>query len=235
MKPDDPQLILAASPIGRSKLEHFFDYGPDTVAWQVEHPGTFRYAGWNLETGDRARIVDGKCWEARNGERKTLRVYLDGSVLFHAAADWTFLGWGKDPEEYLNKPRLNSVAIVEVIASFTQFLANLIPHFEAVPELLQFVAKIENGRVGTGFLYVVAGTVRSPEYRSESEPYPLSTASIETSVQVEVSELRHDPSYAAYALLERLLAEFSMPSNRIPYIAADSRGRRVDVEAIKRI
>jgi hypothetical protein len=229
-----PTVTFASSPESPRGLTNFFDVGPGTVSALVERPGTFRYAGWNLETLDSARLVDGAYWEVRNGERKHLRVSENGEVVFRALADSSFLGWGRDEGDFQQRPRLNSIALVEVTASFVYFIADLLPHFSSSPGRINVLIAIENARIGSNYLYVVPGKTNSVAWISDSPKYPLRKESAELRITLDAANLVADRDAAAYLIVERLFAQFSMPPKDVPYVDLNQ-PRRVDVKGIREI
>ena len=74
------------------RVKNLFDAG--SVKALLENPGSLRYAGWDLETRDTARIVKGEYLEVSLGDLKTIQLYEDGMLLARAKADEEFLAWG---------------------------------------------------------------------------------------------------------------------------------------------
>lgn len=96
--------------------------GSENAFMLVKNPPYFRRAGWDLQTLDNPKIIDGKYLEARNGDRKILRVYRDGMVIFAGLADTSFLAFGLDKDEQRGYKAVRALAVVELIANFSQFL-----------------------------------------------------------------------------------------------------------------
>jgi len=96
--------------------------GNSPVVQLVEKPPSFRHAGWDLQTLDRAKPIAGEYLQAANGDRKVLRVFRDGQII--AAGDSNFFGHGvnKDPDQPF---ALNGLAIAEFITNFVNFSLKL--------------------------------------------------------------------------------------------------------------
>ena len=103
-----PLIVLGTEIKERFTLDNFFNEENNPLYDLLKDPPHLRYSGWNLLTLDRPRIKDGKCWEVKNGDRKTVRIYRDGSLVAVAYADDSFLGWGSNHEDFLKFPQLNN-------------------------------------------------------------------------------------------------------------------------------
>src|SRR4051812_2011724 len=122
----NPTYIVSGAPAEPNRLKNLFASGPETIASVLERPPVFRYAGWSLETLDQAHIVGGEYLEVKNGPRKTIRVFEDGTVLLRADAGPDFLGWGRDEITFPKSPQLHSLAAIEVTTLFVHFYATLL-------------------------------------------------------------------------------------------------------------
>src|SRR5205085_1031727 len=148
-----PSYIISARPSRPNRLEDLFAFGENSIASMLANPGSFRYAGWTLETLDQPRIVGGEYLEVMNGPRKVIRLYEDGTLLFKADAGPAFLGWGRDEDDYAKKPRLHSLAAIEVTTSFVHFYARLLPYFDQPVTDINFHLQIIDAKVGENYLY----------------------------------------------------------------------------------
>jgi len=231
-----PKLTLSAAPVQPSILKRFFEHGEDTPMHLLEHPTSFRYAGWDLETLDRARIKEGQYWEVVNGERKTIRLYEDGTLLFTVWADNSFLGWGQDSDSFRGNPRLNSLALVEATTNFVFFYNQLIQYFEEKPSDIQFKIKFSNMILENGkSIYLdpapVGALFRTPF--SEQE-FKATKDIIENDKVLKTDLIESRPEIAAYKVLERIFLCFNTPTNKIPYTGEVDGTKYVDIEAFKK-
>src|SRR5688572_10585314 len=107
-----PLFVYVARPTTKVHLRGLFERG--SLKDLLEKPGSLRYAGWNLETQEQARIVKGEYLEVAVGDWKTLQLYEDGMLLAKVKADADFLAWGSRSDEGFEKrPRLNPLALIE--------------------------------------------------------------------------------------------------------------------------
>jgi len=97
--------------------EDIFTSGSKTIKL-MEDPPRLRRMGWDLQTLNQARLIEGEYLEVTNGERKLLKVYRDGQHVFAAGMDFFGHGVNKDEVERVN---LNLLAVAELITNFVIF------------------------------------------------------------------------------------------------------------------
>jgi len=83
-----------------------------------------------MSTGDQARTVKGEYLEIGYPDWKMIRVYQDGPVILRAAADHELLCWGREEPQFLERPRVNPVALVELTYSFVKLCSDLLRFYE---------------------------------------------------------------------------------------------------------
>lgn len=225
-----PLFILGAAPTKKIELPDFFQEDGSFFKL-LKDPPYLRYSGWNLLTLDYPKIVDGQCWEVRNGDRKTIRLYRDGSFVAVAYADNTFLGWGQSDEDFKNSPRLNSLAIIEYVYEFVELYRNLLSNLNSAMEI-RFDVSVKNSKVEDKNLYLVAQRVNDPFYGLMGETGELKKdfdEQIFTEFQIDNKD---SSKYIAFKILEKLFNRFSIASNKIPYTKVDEANRRfVDIDS----
>lgn len=225
-----PLFILGAAPTKKIEIPNFFQ--EDSPFFKLlKEPPYLRYMGWNLLTLDHPKIVDGQCWEVRNGDRKTIRLYRDGSFVAVTYADNTFLGWGQSDEDFQKSPRLNSLAVIEYVYEFVELYRNVITNISNV-EKIRFDICIKNSKVGDKNLYAVAQRIDSPFYGLMGETGELNKdfeEQIFTDFQVDNKD---SSKYVAFQILAKLFNRFSIASDKIPYTKVDEVNRRfVDIDS----
>jgi hypothetical protein len=201
----------------------------------LKNPPYLRYAGWNLNTLDYPKIKEGKCWEVKNDDRKTIRVYRDGSLIAIGYADDSFLGWGQDHEEFIKFPLLNSLAIVEYTYEFVEFYRNILKYIKKIKNI-EFAIGIKNLQAfEIRKLYFNPSEVSDYLYAYEREKLVPATQDFYASINTDVAT-DYDSKYIAYRLLSEFLLNFNTPTDKIPYMAKDEFGKGyVDIEKIKLI
>lgn len=229
-----PLYILAAAPYEPSKVR-VFESGTGSISDLLLRESGIRYAGWDLSTGDRPKIVKGEYLEAKIDGVKKINIYEDGRFVCWVAADPNFLAWPSREEEFLKKPRLNPVAIIEITYNFVNFYNKLIPFFTKAPQKLRFVIQLKNTFLNQDTkLYLVPGGLKSIEWLIDRTRYPAPESDMDRNIDIDVDELKKETSHVAYLLIEKLYLWFGLGKDCIPYISKDAEGKEiVDIEKIK--
>ena len=110
----------------------------------MEQPPVFRNSGWDLQTLDRAKPVAGEFLEVMNGDRKILRIYRDGQIVF--TGDEAFFGHAVNNEDGTEKKNFyfNGLGVAETIANFTNFSFNAARYFNEPINKLIFKIEVFN-------------------------------------------------------------------------------------------
>ena len=122
-------LVLTAYPERSSDLSTIFSSTEGSIRRQFENPPILRHGGWSLETLDQAKIMRGEMIRVVNGPRKVMDLYRDATLIFGGLADESFLAWAGN-----GKPRINSLAIVEVVYNFVNFYKIVLTDCREMPE-----------------------------------------------------------------------------------------------------
>jgi len=225
-----PQLVIAARPATVAHFKDLFTTGTESITSILEKPGSFRHAGWTLETLDQARIVNGEYLEVKNGDRKTIRVYEDGTLLARVNADSSFLGWGQSAADFAKRPRLNPLAAIELVASFVHLYARLIPYLDRQPDEICLHVELTDAKVEERYLYTTAGELHSIAWIFDDDKRALTSGHAEKDVSLQTSDTLEDTNYAAFKVVERLFLLFGVAPNDIPYTTELKGRRRIDVD-----
>jgi len=225
-----PLFVLGVAPTSKIAISNFFAEENEFVKL-LEKPPYIRYMGWNMLTLDHPKIVDGQAWEVRNGDRKTIRFYRDGSLVSVVYADNSFLGWGQSDEDFQNNPKLNVLAVIEYVYEFVELYRNMVNNFEGINEV-RFNVGLKNSRVSDKNLYIIP--------RPLSDPFPsvhgtTGTLSKDFETQVFTNfqvDNKDSSKFVAFKILEELFGRFGIPSDKIPYTNVDEVNRRyVDINS----
>jgi hypothetical protein len=227
-----PMYVLSAIPLATTRFPNFFESGPESMMACLERPGGFRRGGWDLGTGGQARIVGGEYLEVASGSEKVIHLYEDGTLLFRAEAD-SFLAWPLDPDKFKQRPRLNTLGIIEVTAAFVHFYRRLLPRLERDPGRVRFRIEMVDASVEGKKLYVVPYPVLSLGWQWDDEKYPIAEDHRRKDEEATTSEVQQDPDHVAYRLVERLFLFFGVPSDKIPY-AKQEELKRIDVASFSK-
>lgn len=231
---DSPIYVISVSPLTKSTLKRIFESSPDSLMHLLEHPGSFRYAGWDLNTLDRAKIVSGDYLEVVNGDRKRIQLYEDGTLILKVLADHRFLSWGRNYEEFIEKPRLNTLALIEVTTNFVHFYKKVIEFFEKVPEKVRFDLLLKNIIIDGKAMYIVPYKPNSLEWLFDNPRYESQENEINISLEIFTDDISNKPSRVSYVLVEKVLLKFGIPVDKIPYTKEDNGEKVISVDDIKK-
>lgn len=228
---ENPVFIYSMAPRGSSSVRNFFEAGP--LHELLEKPGELRRSGWDLNTRDYAKIVKGEYLELRNGERKVIRLYEDGSLLVRASAHADFLGWGRGDAEFKRTPRLNPVAVIEFTYNFTNLCAKLMEFLQPAPRTIEIRVEIKNAFFGDSKLYMIPYGTGTYAWHFDDPQFQAPEASMVRQIDVSTEELASKPGVVAYSLVQKIYTWFGISTDKIPYISAEPDGKRfVDPQKI---
>ncbi len=108
----------------------------------LANPAYIRKSGWNLLTLDKPVVIGGKYLQVTNGERKIIRLYRDGNIIFGASTDEDFLGHATTSKGFAGA--INALAATEVITEFVIFCEMMRLHFKFPINLLMVKMNLFN-------------------------------------------------------------------------------------------
>src|SRR5712691_2073155 len=111
---EGPVLYLSAAPAEPASIPDLFR--SEAVKRIIEQPPVTRENGFNIINYERAEIVDGDHYLI-DAWRKRIELYKDGTFI----AIGTFaelLGWPRDEDEFVQNPKVNSLALIEFTHDF---------------------------------------------------------------------------------------------------------------------
>jgi len=179
--------------------------------------------------------------EALTARTRRLRVYADGTVIFRASADGSFLCWPRDMENRL----VNPVVVADSMVSFTRFVRGLVLLMTHRPDQMDFGVELRNAAVSEPPLKFYAGRLRRdlelftiPDHhlRSVGEVSPKRSVMVSTH-EIVASDQVEDFSGAdavAFLLVVQFYDMFGFGDADIPYVERTGAQPRIAIEAFKR-
>lgn len=228
-----PYYTLGAFPTAHVRLKGFFAEAQDSPGWLLTQSPRFRGAGFDLSTSGYGQLVDGEYWEAASGDRKRVRLYQDGTLLFRARADSAFLGWGQDPGAFATHPALNPVAVVESHAAFCAVYSLLLQHLSAPAASIRVNLAFQDGAIGTRRLFLTNYHKDGVRRWDDPKQHPIHALDASDKVDIAYEVMRTAPMRAAYTLLLRFYGLFDADQDLIPFVRVAGGVGEVDLEAIK--
>lgn len=230
-----PSYVIAAMVPPGNRVREFHSESPTAVRHLLRNAGELRHAGFDLGIDELAQPGPDGSLETVQGQRKRLRLFQDGTLIFCALADDSFLGWARSPEAFLAQPRLAPVPVVEVHASFVTVYSSLLASLQESPAEVMFKLVLRNFVLDNGQrLYLTEHVTGETWEWIDRRRYPVEAALPEATVTSGASDVRTDPLAVAYRLVEAFVALFDMPASMIPFVVETAGIRRIDVSAIGR-
>lgn len=226
-----PTFVYAAIPNEACSFKNFFD--ESSVKRLLENPGELRYAGWDLQTRDTARIIKGEYWEVKSGERKFLNLYEDGGLIAKVSAGPDFLGWGRTESEFQSSPRLNPVALVEFTYNFVRLYAKMFEFLEPSPNTVNLRVEIRDAIFDGAHLYLNPYGTGTYAFLFDEDRFAANESRMIRDIDVNAALLVERPEIAAYLLVEKIYVWFGVPTDKIPYVTNDRGTKIVDFHLIK--
>lgn len=219
-----PLYILAAAPDQKVEFERFLDTGEGSPKHLLEKPPYIRYMGWNMLTLDQSKIRNGSYWEVKNGERKTIQMHRDGSLVAIAYADNSFLGWGQSVEEFVNNPKLNALALIEYTYEFVEFFRRMIEYFDGV-ESVTFRIELKNTELENGKKLSLHPSLRDIPIRLLDKG-GFVEKDFSLSIKKSLDKGIYKTEYVAFSIIQEIFLKFGITPDKISYTQVDNKGRR---------
>ena len=211
-----------------NKIVNIFGGAESPVAKLMENPPSFRNSGWDLQTLDHAKPVAGEYLEAVNGDRKILRLYRDGQIVF--SGDEQFFGHGanKDNDEDVPEKNIfsfNGLGIAEAVANFTNFSFKMAEFSEEPVNKIIFKIEIFNpNKTALGLKNIV---------RNFPWPESVGEMHLDFAQREIVIPFSKDFKFekAAYNILAELFFFFGLSEDRFWYVNKET--KEVDLNFFK--
>jgi len=234
-------IVLIAYPEERGgELKSLFIDTAESIAKKLEKPplgaGKIRAGGWDLETGSKAKIVEGK-FRRVSGDTKVIDLYKDGMLILSASADEEFLAYGTE-----SGLRINSIALIELIYNFLSFYREVLKDFTVKPSNVSVTFGFRGMHSDGKKTYLAKGPEikdnrrlvsrgLEPRYEAPEDDYlekrpitiNLKTGNFENN---KIGEI-------AYKVVEKIYLWFDVPSNHIPYVKTENSVKIIDIEQIR--
>lgn len=223
-KPSDfPIFFIGAVPDKPVHIKNFFESGDKGVKKILQEPDNIRHMGWNMETLDTPKLFPGGYWLVKNGERKVIRFYKDGSLVVRAFASEEFLGWGTNKEGDENHQYLNPLALIEFIFEFTRSYQKLIESAEGDFTYINYKFGFKNTGENEKRLQMHQGLFKVRDY------FVSGDFSEEFSGLVEKSHF--SPGEHAFEIIKIIFAHFGLEETNIKFREVNESSGKTEINA----
>jgi len=221
------RMILSAVPLPPSELKTLFQSGEGSIRRLLERPPTVRASGWDLETGGDAQTVRGQLVRVSSGDRKTLELYRDGTLLFVCRADDWFLAWASPR----GRQRINPLALVEVTLSFMNFYHHVLGDLIQQPKEIQVRVDFRDLHAGGQKTSLVPHALGTFAQVLEMEVHEAPDNDLTLAKKFSAKDF--EPAVAAYTIVREIYLWFGIDDDKIPYVNRDSSTPMVDIDSIR--
>jgi hypothetical protein len=234
--------VLFCRPRGEAIIRDFFDPYGELFTLLVRPPET-RNGSFGMRMAVQPRLEDAEYWElhgrdAFSGRTRRLRIYADGTTIFRAPADESFLCWPHQLEYFF----VNPVVVADSAVTFCRLWYEVLELMSRKPDSVELGVELRNAGSAEPPIKLYEGPLRpqsgvspptSRELHGVGEKSPRRTSTSDVS---EFMPRTNDSKYSgadavAYSLVKQCYDIFGLDETTIPYVARDLGRPRIAVEA----
>jgi hypothetical protein len=227
-----PFYVLTASVAPGNRVRGFHGTEPGSGASLIADIPRFRSGSFDVAIPGWPDPGPDDSLELKWDERKILRLYQDGTLVFRARADFDFLGWGVEPHAFPKFPKLDPLVVVEVNTSFVHRYRAVVESLKSFPDRVFFHLSLHNS-AQNGVRLFLTEYLRGMVDWSTATRYPIQMDPAEEELTVAAKTLIDAPNAAAYEVVRTFATMFDMPEEKIPFIDRTGDQPEIDLEAIK--
>lgn len=236
MANNERMIILIATPKEKlGELKSLFTNEEGSIKKRLENPqlnaGKIRYMGWDLETLDQGKIIEGQFIRVKNGDRKTIDLYKDGTLILSALADENFLAHASK-----DGLKINSIAMIELVYNFISFYREVIEDLTIKPDAILVEFRLVNMWFNNEKSYLTAGPIDA-RFPSDKHEAPANNCSLESPINFKVEDFENGKiGEIAYKVVKEIYLHFgiSLDNGNIPYTKTENSVVSIDIEKIKK-
>lgn len=217
-----PYYSIATAPVESAEVETFLSLTNDSISKVLENPRSLRYAGWDMGTGDRARLIGGELRRVKSDQYKLLDLYKDGTLILVCTADESLLGWGNT----FGKGRINPLAFIEITYMYFDLYSEVIKRFSSPVNSLQVIVKFGNLISDDTKVTLAPHSVGSWSQKDKFYQHPAPENGFSFSYKSDISG--YDVATIAYQIVRGVYAWFGIEEDKIPYVTSERTGISVD-------
>jgi hypothetical protein len=218
-----PIFFIGAIPDKPVRIKNFFESGDDSVKKILQEPDNIRRMGWNMETLDTPKLSPGGYWLVKNGERKVIRFYKDGSLAVRAYASEEFLGWGTNKTDDETHQYLNPLALIEFVLEFTRTYQKLVESVEGDFKFINYKFGFKNTGEGERKLQMHQGLFKVRDY--------FISGDISEEFSGLVEKGRFSPGEHAFEIIKIIFSYFGLEETNIKFRATNEKTGKTEISA----
>ncbi len=227
-------ITLIAYPKEKSaELKSLFTNEEGSIKRKLEDPplnaGKIRHAGWSLETLDRGKIIEGQFVRVQNGDRKTIDLYNDGTLIFTGLADESFLAHAS--QDGLS---INSIGLIELVYNFISSYREVINDLTNKPSIISIEFRFFNMHLGGKKTYLIEGPIDAL-FLGEKHEALQNDYSLKNPIDFNVQDFEAEKvAETAYKVIEKIYLWFGISLDKIPYTKIENSVMSINIEQIRK-
>lgn len=228
-----PHYVVGAAVDRGNRIARFHREGAaDSMRYRLRNAGELGPFAYDIATDTPGEAGPGDSLEAQT-DRKHLRVYNDGTILFRCVADDTFLGATRNAAAFQHAPRINPVVVVEMHASYVTFVAEMLGRLASPSQNVVFAFGLRNPTNLAGERVFLTNRVMPGGLEVDLQRYPLERTPPDAEVSVNAAEVQAAPLRVAYRLVEEFYAMFDFDGAPIPFTFHVDGHTEIDLNALR--
>lgn len=228
-----PFYVVTASVAPGNRVVNFHGADSGSASALIASIPPFRHGSFDLAVPAWPEPGPDDSLELRLDERKMLRLYQDGTLVFRARADHEFLGWGVEPNYFPRFPKLNPLVVVEVNTSFVHWYRAIVQQLKHPTDQVFFHLSLHDFTQEGIRLFLTKYFSKGRVDWGTVTKYSVQTDPAEEEFRVPISELLEAPNRVAYEVVRTFVSMFDMPETEIPFVVRDEDRPEIDLERIK--
>jgi hypothetical protein len=225
-----PTIALSAVPGRTLDLTKLFESNTSELVRLVESPPQLRSSGFNLGTGERSKIINGKLRRAVDAGYKVIEVHRSGLVVFVNDGGHNGLCWGRASRQQQAR-LINQIALIEMVYLFCVFYRAVYLLQLNEGEEICIGLELQNLSIGDNVPRLEPG--HPDTFSGFTSPKPAPSGSGKFDCQVTSSTT---PERAAFLLLAEVYVWFGIETDKIPLTKlAPNQERIVDPDALSQM
>ena len=209
-----PSFALGVKPVYPLNLGELFSSADHPLVKLLNTPPYFREEGFNIDSGDNSKIIQGKLRRASIDEDRLLELWKNGSLIFCSTAGTSFLTWsGQDPNS--NTYIVNPLALSESIYLFLLLTNKILYTANSDTMDVHITFMLSNLIHGNISLGMCPGNLKSFAWRFKENIHRAPKNSFKEIITGSVSE--DELPKLAFNIVSSLYEWFGLEHDKIPY------------------
>jgi hypothetical protein len=219
-----PYFTLAICPDTQSEIKGIFEGRNGEVVKLIDNPPELRYSGFNLDTEQSSKIIEGKKRRSIEKGSKALELWKDGTLIFAANAGPDFLSWGNYDKQ--NMLRINDYALIEVCYLFCLLVKELVLFYAPLPEYFLVNIQLKNLPSQNCFILGTQGfSMHNPKVAPGQE----------NDFYLKLCSKNFSPEIASFQLASSVYEWFGVEHSSIPLSIKKDDIYQIDPDAIRNL